>query len=202
MALVREEKDMEYKLKENVNVNSLLFRKKVLEETIDLIGAIKNYTKTNIEFNLMLSFLDNMVEGNVLLENLAESTRLISEIEDKIEPLYQEIIIGDDKNLIVFNDLLQELTEYCDREVESNRRITGLLYTLSEEVGSLSQEEVINLVNQIVELAANHFVPKQKAATTKDEETKPIKTKEEIKIENEKILELVNKFANHKNIAE
>lgn len=202
MVSVREEKDMEYKLKEQVNVNSLLFRKKVLEEAIDLMGAIKNYTQTNVEFNLMLSFLDNMVEGNVLLENLAESTRLISEIEDKIEPLYQEIIIGDEKNLMVFNDLLQELTEYCDREVESSRRITGLLYTLLDEVGSLSPEEVVNLINQIVELAANHFVPKQKAVITKDEETKPIKTKEEIKIENEKILELVNKFANHKNIAE
>jgi hypothetical protein len=30
----------------------------------------------------------------------------------------------------------------------------------------------------------------------------PKKTPEEIKIENEKILELVNKFANHKDIAE
>ena len=193
---------MEYKLKENVNVNSLTFRKKVIEETIDLMGGIKNYTKTNIEFNLMLGFLDNVIDGDTLLESLAESTRLLNEIEDKIEPLYQEIIIGNAKNLEVFNSLLQELIDYCDREVESNRRITGLLYTLLDEMGNLSQEEIINLINQTVELAANHFVPKQKAATVKDEETKSIKTAEEIKIENEKILELVNKFANRKNIAE
>ena len=193
---------MEYKLKENVNVNSLTFRKKVIEETIDLMGGIKNYTKTNIEFNLMLGFLDNVIDGDTLLESLAESTRLLNEIEDKIEPLYQEIIVGNDKNLEVFNNLLQELIDYCDREVESNRRITGLLYTLLDEMGNLSQEEIINLINQTVELAANHFVPKQKAATVKDGEAKPIKTAEEIKIENEKILELVNKFANRKNIAE
>lgn len=193
---------MEYKLKENVNVNSLTFRKKVIEETIDLMGVIKNYSKTNIEFNLMLGFLDNMIEGDTLLESLAESTRLVNEIEDKIEPLYQEIIVGNAKNLEVFNSLLQELMDYCDREVESNRRITGLLYTILEELGNLSQEDLVNMVNQVVELAANHFVPKQKMATTETKETKPAKTAEEIKIENEKILELVNKFANHKNIAE
>jgi hypothetical protein len=191
---------MEYKIKENVNVNSLIFRKKVIEETIDLMGGIKNYTKTNIKFNLMLGFLDNVIDGDTLLESLAESTRLINEIEDKIEPLYQKIIADNETNLKLFNELFDELEEYCNREVENNRRMTGFLYTILEELGSITPEEVMNLVNQVVDLAANHFVPK---ANTKElKKAEPIKTAEEIKIENEKILELVNKFANYKNTAE
>lgn len=203
MALVREEKDMEYKLKENVKVDSLMFRKKVLEETIDLMGVIKNYTATDLEFNLMLGFLDNMIEGDTLLESLAQSTRLVNEIEDKIEPLYQDIIVNNELNLKAYNSLLEELKDYCDREVESNRRITGLLYTIFDEVGDLNQEQLTDIINQVVDLASNGFVQKKKINIKEEKPViTPKKTPEEIKIENEKILELVNKFANHKDIAE
>lgn len=191
---------MEYKLKENVKVDSLTFKKKVLEEAIDLMGVIKNYTNTNIEFNLMLGFLDNMVEGDTLLKSLAESTKLVNEIENTIEPLYQDVILNNENNLKVFNELFDELKEYCDREVENNRRITGLLNSIIEELSALSPEEVIATINQIVDFASNHFVPKAKEQKVQVEKT--IKPAEEIKIENEKILELVNKFANHKSIAE
>ena len=194
---------MEYKLKENVKVDSLTFRKKVLEETIDLMGVIKNYTATDLEFNLMLGFLDNMIEGDTLLESLAQSTRLVNEIEDKIEPLYQDIIVNNELNLQAYNSLLEELKDYCDREVESNRRITGLLYTILEEVGDLNQEQLMDIVNQDVELASNGFMQKMKYNIKEEKPViAPKKTPEEIKIENEKILELVNKFANHKDIAE
>jgi hypothetical protein len=203
MALAREEKDMEYKLKENVKVDSLTFRKKVLEETIDLMGVIKNYTATDLEFNLMLGFLDNMIEGDTLLESLAQSTRLVNEIEDKIEPLYQDIIVNNELNLQAYNSLLEELKDYCDREVESNRRITGLLYTILEEVGDLNQEQLMDIINQVVDLASNGFMQKMKYNIKEEKPViAPKKTPEEIKIENEKILELVNKFANHKDIAE
>lgn len=194
---------MEYKLKENVKVDSLTFRKKVLEETIDLMGVIKNYTATDLEFNLMLGFLDNMIEGDTLLESLAQSTRLVNEIEDKIEPLYQDIIVNNELNLQTYNSLLEELKDYCDREVESNRRITGLLYTILEEVGDLNQEQLMDIVNQVVDLASNGFMQKMKYNIKEEKPViAPKKTPEEIKIENEKILELVNKFANHKDIAE
>ena len=191
---------MDYQIKKNVNVNSLTFRKKVIEEAIDLMGVINNYTMTNIEFNLMLGFLDNVIEGNTLLENLAESTRLVNELEDTIEPLYQDIIVNNENYLSVFNGMLEELKDYCDREVQNNKGITGIARTVIDELGSLSFEEIINMINQTVELASNHFVPKSKEQ--KSAEVKPVQTAENIKIENEKILELVNKFANHKNIAE
>ena len=200
MVSVREEKDMDYQIKKNVNVNSLTFRKKVIEEAIDLMGVINNYTMTNIEFNLMLGFLDNVIEGNTLLENLAESTRLVNELEDTIEPLYQDIIVNNENYLSVFNGMLEELKDYCDREVQNNKGIAGVVRTVVNELGSLSLEEIINMLNQTVELASNHFVPKSKEQ--KSVEVKPVKTAENIKIENEKILELVNKFANHKSIAE
>lgn len=189
---------MEYKLKENVKVNSLFFKKKVLEEAIDLMGAIKNYTNNNIKFNLMLSFLDCMVEGNALLEKLAESTRLADEINDTVEPLFNQVMEQNVDYKVVFEELLQELKEFCDREVENNRRMTGFISTILNEVGNLSQEETMQIIQQIFELASNGFVQKIKT----DKPAKSVKTQEEIRIENEKMLDLINQFAKKGNIAE
>lgn len=189
---------MEYKLKENVKVNSLFFKKKVLEEAIDLMGAIKNYTNNNIKFNLMLSFLDCVVEGNTLLEELAKSTRLADEINDTVEPLFNQIMEQNADYKVVFEELLQELKEFSDREVENNRRMTGFISTILNEVGNLSQEEIMQIAQQVVDMASNGFV--QKAKTEKP--VKPVKTQEEIKIENEKMLDLINQFAKKGNIAE
>ena len=126
---------MEYKIKENVKVDSLTFRKKVLEETIDLMGVIKNYTASDLEFNLMLGFLDNLIDGNSLLEALAHSSGLLEEIESKVEPLFNEVVVGNELYLHTYNSLYEELKEYAEREIVNNHNITGLLYNIIEELG-------------------------------------------------------------------
>jgi hypothetical protein len=190
---------MEYKLKENVKVDSLTFRKKVLEETIDLMGVIKNYTTTDLEFNLMLGFLDNIMDGNSLLEVLAHSKGLIEEIENKIEPLFNEVVVSNELYLQAYNDLYNELKEYADREIINNHNITGLLYNIMEELGNLSQEDMMAAVNQVLVWATNKFVPVAKASTEKKEEKKVETTSTDV--QDQKMLELIEKFKNQGNIA-
>lgn len=190
---------MEYKLKENVKVDSLTFRKKVLEETIDLMGVIKNYTTTDLEFNLMLGFLDNIMDGNSLLETLAHSKGLIEEIEGKIEPLFNEVVVSNELYLKTYNDLYNELKEYADREIINNHNITGLLYNIMEELGNLSQEDLMAAVNQVMVWAANKFVPVVKAGVDKKEEKKVETTP--VDVQDQKMLELIEKFKNQGNIA-
>lgn len=191
---------MEYKIKENVNVNSLTFKKKVLEETIDLMGVIRNYTHSDLEFNLMLGFLDNLIDGNSLLEALAHSTGLIAEIESKVEPLFNEVVVKNEEYYKVYNSLYNEMKDYAEREVTNNHNITGLLYTLIDELGSLTQEEMMATINQVVLWAANKFVPTQQAQTP---QPKKEKEKTEImptEIQDKKMLELIEKFKNQGNI--
>ena len=190
---------MEYKLKENVKVDSLTFKKKVLEETIDLMGVIKNYTTTDLEFNLMLGFLDNIIDGNSLLETLAHSKGLIEEIEGKIEPLFNEVVVSNELYLKIYNDLYNELKEYADREIINNHNITGLLYNIMEELGNLSQEDLMAAVNQVMVWAANKFVPVVKAGVDKKEEKKVETTP--VDVQDQKMLELIEKFKNQGNIA-
>lgn len=191
---------MEYKIKENVKVDSLTFRKKVLEETIDLMGVIKNYTASDLEFNLMLGFLDNLIDGNSLLEALAHSSGLLEEIESKVEPLFNEVVVGNELYLHTYNSLYEELKEYAEREIVNNHNITGLLYNIIEELGSLTQEEMMAAINQLVMWAANKFVP---MTAPKKEEKEDKKQKIEtapVEIQDQKMLELIEKFKGQGNI--
>ena len=191
---------MEYKIKENVKVDSLTFRKKVLEETIDLMGVIKNYTASDLEFNLMLGFLDNLIDGNSLLEALAHSSGLLEEIESKVEPLFNEVVVGNELYLHTYNSLYEELKEYAEREIVNNHNITGLLYNIIEELGSLTQEEMMAAINQLVMWAANKFVP---MTAPKKEEKEDKKQKIEtapVEIQDQKMLELIENFKGQGNI--
>ena len=191
---------MEYKIKENVKVDSLTFRKKVLEETIDLMGVIKNYTASDLEFNLMLGFLDNLIDGNSLLEALAHSSGLLEEIESKVEPLLNKVVVGNELYLHTYNSLYEELKEYAEREIVNNHNITGLLYNIIEELGSLTQEEMMAAINQLVMWAANKFVP---MTAPKKEEKEDKKQKIEtapVEIQDQKMLELIEKFKSQGNI--
>lgn len=189
---------MEYKIKEKIDVNSLTFRKKVIEETIDLLGYIKNYTTTGIKFNLMLSFLDNLIEGDILLEKLAESTRLLDDIQSTVEPLYNELILSNKENFNAYNEILEELSQYCDREMKNNRHITGLFYSLFNEIGSLTQDELILMISQLVNSIYGGINTKQNISSVKNKELK----KEVIdnKIEDQKMAELIEKFKTQGNI--
>jgi hypothetical protein len=193
-------KDMEYKIKENVNVNSLTFKKKVLEETIDLMGVIRNYTHSDLEFNLMLGFLDNLIDGNSLLEALAHSTGLIAEIESKVEPLFNEVVVKNEEYYKVYNSLYNEMKDYAEREVANNHNITGLLYTLMDELGSLTQEEMMTAINQVVLWAANKFVPTQQAQKPQPKKEKEKTEVMPTEIQDKKMLELIEKFKNQGNI--
>lgn len=191
---------MEYKIKENVKVDSLTFRKKVLEETIDLMGVIKNYTASDLEFNLMLGFLDNLIDGNSLLEALAHSSGLLEEIESKVEPLFNEVVVGNELYLHTYNSLYEELKEYAEREIVNNHNITGLLYNIIEELGSLTQEEMMAAINQLVMWAANKFVP-MTAPKKEEKEDKKQKTETApVEIQDQKMLELIEKFKSQGNI--
>ena len=191
---------MEYKIKENVNVNSLTFKKKVLEETIDLMGVIRNYTHSDLEFNLMLGFLDNLIDGNSLLEALAHSTGLIAEIESKVEPLFNEVVVKNEEYYKVYNSLYNEMKDYAEREVTNNHNITGLLYTLIDELGSLTQEEMMATINQVVLWAANKFVPTQQAQKPQPKKEKEKTEVMPTEIQDKKMLELIEKFKNQGNI--
>ena len=129
----------------------------------------------------------------------------MSELEDTIEPLYKDVVVSNELYLQVYNELLKEIIDYADREVENNHNLTGLLYNIIDGLGELKQEDIMFVLNQVAVWAANKFVPtsEQKELIKKEKNTKIETEKKEssIDVQDQKMLDLIEKFKNQGNVA-
>ena len=95
---------MDFKMKENVNFNSLVLKKKILGETLEIITSRDNYTITDLQFALMIGFVNAIVEENVneMIANVASEIQKLAE-ESNNSALQISKIIDNLLNEIVSN---------------------------------------------------------------------------------------------------
>ena len=106
---------MEIKLKEQVNVNSLTFKKRVIEEAIELLGRKRNYIDNDIDFVVMITFVNGLAENNVVIESLYDEANLETKISTEIEPLFEKEVLNKEDRLAVYKDIVNQMKEYMKR---------------------------------------------------------------------------------------
>lgn len=184
---------MEIKMKENVNVNSFTFKKKVIEEALELLGRKKNYILNDLKFITMITFTNNLVENNLVIESLYN----IDNIEDKmtsiIEPLFEKEVLDKPERLESFNEIVNELIDFMEREAKMRLTIAGFLYDFAEDLGGLTMDDLIKIVNQAIDKTnfSNIKLPNKKVNKKSDEEIKQDALKD---IENAKMKALIEKY--------
>lgn len=180
---------MEIKMKEKVNTGSFTFKKRVIEETVELLGRKMNYVENDIYFVTMISFLNNMVENNLIIEALYDEKSLEDKMYEIVEPMYEKYILGDDKVLADFNDVAKQVVDYMKREVELRHHLTGFAYDLIQDLGGLQVDELKQMLTSLLNIIG-----------AKDKKAAPRKTDEELKtevkqdIEDLKMKALIEKF--------
>lgn len=180
---------MEFTKKEKVNFDSFTIRKRILDETIEMMGGKVNYTDNDIKFNLMLSLMNEMVNENIIVYCLADEDKLQDKLLKEVEPFFDEQL-KDEKVAQVFNELFIEVKEYLTREDRINTSVSGSLNKALEILASIDYE---GLYNKYL-----------KASDKEDSTTETVKAKEKLtpeegKMENEKMKELINKFTKEVN---
>lgn len=175
---------MKIKMKENVKVNSFTFKKRVIEETLELLGRKNNYIENDVWFTAMICFVNNLVENNIIIDTLYDDSNIEAKMYETVEPLYEEYILGNEEYMTSFTDIVEQLLFYMDREVENRHSITGILYDLFGEIGELTQEDLANLVTSAIQLAT-----KAKLSNTAPVKEIPKKTDKEIEKEVKKDIE-------------
>ena len=190
---------MNFKFKEKVNVSSFTFKKQVIEEVIDLLGEKKNYVKNDIAFYTMIAFLDNLIEENMLIEALGDDNKLIEKLYNTIEPLFEQHILMVEEYYTVFNDLVEQIEEYMVRQNNNRYTVSGLIYTILDEVGNMKPEEITRIIEYVEDNLLRRVKPSKKELPPKKEKPiiKPIESEE---IANERIEALINEFKNKNNI--
>lgn len=183
----RREKEMEFKMKEKVMFNSFTFKKRVIEETIELLRNRNNYIVNDIYFTTMICFLNNMVEENLILNALASEDGLEEKMTEIVEPMYLEYVVKNEEAKDSFEDIVYQIIDFMDREYTIQQSGAGMLSKIMDTLGSLTMEDITKIIMQLAPLL-------------KQINPKVEKTNEEIKqeakqdIENLKMKALIEKF--------
>lgn len=182
---------MEFKMKENINFNSLVLKKKILGETLEVITNKNNYTITDLQFYLMISFVNALVEENVIVYCLADEDKLMEKLENIIEPLFNEKIKSNNELYEIYNELTDDLIDFMEREHENNLSITGILNSIIEVLSGIDYQKLLDMVNNTID---------EKSSAPEETENKIIKklSVEEAEIESDKMKALINQFATQK----
>lgn len=180
---------MKFELKEKVNVESLAFKKRVIGEAIELLGKGRNYTNTDIEFATMIAFLNNLCVNNVVIDALYDNDKVEEKIVKDVEPMFKEEVLDKEDRKLAYNDIIKQIKEYMDREVINRRSISGTIYDILEELGSLSVEDLLKTVMSFADIFTE-LVDKPKQEK-RDEEARE---KAVAEIDNLKMKALIEKF--------
>lgn len=167
---------MEIKMKEKVNVKGFTFKKRVIEESVELLGRKRNYVLNDIKFVAMIAFVNNLVENNLIIETLYDEQELENKMLEVVEPLFaQEIVKEGYKES--FEEIVMDIEDYMYREYEMRGTISGFLYDLFHDLGEADINEMANSIKAATEQVVKAIPTKQ--ISTKD---KPFTTDREIKL--------------------
>lgn len=178
---------MELKLKENVNTNSFVFKKRVIEETLSLLGDRNNYIENDVEFMTMISFVNNLVEDNIIIDVLGDNN-IEQNINEIVEPIFITQVIESETNYKVFSDIVRQVVMYLEREVLNNRNLSSIVH----KIGGLFAEYTLEDLQKLVSFIGEALIKESVAPIIQ----KPKMTQkiEKTEIENKKIEELIKQF--------
>lgn len=137
---------MEIKFKENINVESYTFKKAVEENVLSMIELNNKYLYNDICFYTMIAFLNNLAEGDSIIEILSDENTTLSTIENKIEPLFKEKVLDNEEYLKAFNEIVSDLNDYYYEDVLNKRTISGLLYSIAGTLSEFSEADIEGMV--------------------------------------------------------
>lgn len=184
---------MEIKKKENVNVNSYTFKKRVIEEALELLGRKRNYILNDLRFITMITFTNNLVENNLVIESLYNVDDIENKMANIVEPLFKEEVLDKPEALESFNEIVSELQDYMEREVEMRLTISGFLYDFAEDLGGVSMEDLVKLINQTIDRVGGLKTKKLEDSEIKSEALKDIERAKK-RVEDAKMRALIEKY--------
>lgn len=143
---------MDLKLRNNVNIEGFTFQKRVIEESLELIGRKKNYIDNDIKFVVMLAFCNNLVQDNLIIESLYDEDKLEEKIENIVEPFFREQVLNIPEIKEIFDGIVCQIISYMDREYNSRNHISGFIYDLFSDLGDLTMDDIEKLLKSIMTL--------------------------------------------------
>lgn len=187
---------MKMTLKQNINTNSLVLRHRILVQATGLVMGREGALETEQDLFLMLSFIDNIIEENLVEECNEDERDLITIMETEVEPFFFEIM-KQEKYKEMWDYVNKIFIDKCKEIWANQHSIIGVIDTILEVLGTMDETqkgEILKSTAKIAEAAQEKrtaiMAEKADQANSKLEElVKSYQRAEAQKLEQEEIKE-------------
>lgn len=143
---------MELTLKENINTHSVILRHKILIQATDLLVGREGVLETEKDLYLILSFLDNIMNEDVVDLCNQDERGLVDIMEQELEPIFFEVIKEEDyKELYLY--VRDVLHNRCQEIWNNQHSIIGVIDTILTIIGSMDDKSKEGLVEKAIDTA-------------------------------------------------
>ena len=143
---------MELTLKENINTHSVILRHKILIQATDLLVGREGVLETEKDLYLILSFLDNIMNEDVVDLCNQDERGLVDIMEQELEPIFFEVIKEEDyKELYLY--VKDVLHNRCQEIWNNQHSIIGAIDTILTIIGSMDNKSKEGLVEKEIDAA-------------------------------------------------
>ena len=129
---------MQLTLKKDANINSLALQHGILLQSTMLLEGREGVLETEKKIYLMMSFINALVEEDLLELCNNDERNLYTIIMEDIEPFFNGL---DDDYKKVYDELSYILLEHCDRVWDNQHSLVGMIDAVLTMIASMSDED-------------------------------------------------------------
>lgn len=184
---------MEIKMRDDLDVRSKSLKHSIITQAVILLDGREGALKSEKEIYAIIAFMDKIAEGGIIDRCNEDSRALMDIYNEDIEPAFLDLIKTYENYDVLFQEIVKQVYEYCDKVYAEQHSMYGLLNLIIDMIGSLEPEQIQDTLVKTGEMAAN--IKKQHndkiAQQEKEYQTKVIDKQSEI---NESLTKLMEKY--------
>ena len=132
---------MELKLKEGVDLSSIILQNQIILTTIELLGEGEIHTDSEIALELMIAVVDKIAEQDVIsyLSSL-QGEKLLQALANDIEPFFISNVLTDNDAYI--NSMKNDILKYFNIIYEQQNSIGGIINYVISFITNMDEKDL------------------------------------------------------------
>lgn len=138
---------------DNINTESVVLKHKILVQATGLIVGREGVLETEKELYLMLSFLNNLIEEDLVEECNDDSRELSTIMEEDLEPFFFDILASEEYR-DMYKDVKRIFLNRCEEVWTSQHSILGVIDTVLTILGNMEEEDKKEVLENVGKVAS------------------------------------------------
>ena len=148
---------MKITLKKELDIKSIILKHNILLQATNLIVGREGVLQTEKELYLMLSFVHNIAEENIIEECNEDGRELIDIMAIDIEPFFEKVTEEEPKLAQLYYDVRELFLQRCKEIWDNQHSVIGVIDALLTTLATMSDEDKKEALVQTGKIAEAAF---------------------------------------------